>query len=318
MPTSEHQPAPVRPRVGFIGLGKMGEPMVRCLARAGFPLHLFDIDADVTRRLAGDVAAVAAPSAEALAGQVDLTILMLPNSAIVKRVCLGAGDGEGGLKAGLRPGSLVVDMSSSDPMETRALGAVLRESGVSLLDAPVSGGVRKAVDGTLAIMLGGDDDAACAAALPVLGAMGKVFRTGSLASGHATKALNNFISAAGLAAACEAVIVAQSFGLDPAVMIDIVNASTGRNNSTEVKIKPFVLTGEFSKANFAMDLMAKDVETAARLAESLGLAMPNLAQAKLLWKAASAHLGRGADHTEIFRYLREADGSPPEIQGETD
>ncbi len=194
-------------------------------------------------------------------------------------------------------------MSSSYPMATVALGETLAESGVTLLDAPVSGGVQKAIEGTLAIMLGGNDEAAMERATPVLEAMGTVYRTGGLGSGHATKALNNYVSAAGLAAACEAVIVGKAFGLDPERMIDVINVSTGRNNSTERKIKPFVLSGDFRKAGFALDLMAKDVKAAADLADELGHPLPGIADARALWGEASKALGKSADHTEIYRFL---------------
>jgi 3-hydroxyisobutyrate dehydrogenase len=138
---------------------------------------------------------------------------------------------------------------------------------------------------------------------PVLAAMGRIFRTGGLGSGHATKALNNYVSAAGLAAACEAVIVGRKFGLDPELMIDVINASTGRNNSTENKIKPFVLSGDFARAGFALALMAKDVKAAADLSSELGLSLPGVTEMRRLWDEAWQMLGDGADHTEIYRYL---------------
>lgn len=203
-------------------------------------------------------------------------------------------------------------MSSSHPSKTKALGADLAARGFVLLDAPVSGGVRKAAVGTLTIMLGGDDEKAMTNVSPVLQGMGTVVRTRALASGHAAKALNNYVSAAGLAAACEAMLVGKAFGLDPERLIDVINASTGRNNSTENKLKPFVLSGEFAKAGFALDLMAKDVSSAADLAEELGLVLPGLAEARTLWSAASAALGRDADHTEIFRFLSNRASSSPQ------
>jgi 3-hydroxyisobutyrate dehydrogenase len=287
------------PRIGLVGLGMMGAPMARRLAGAGYSLSLFDIDNDLTVRLAGELGTSASTDPATLGRSCDIVITMLPNADVVRKAVLG----EGGVAEGLAPGAIVVDMSSSYPLATRALGKELGQRGIVLLDAPVSGGFKKAVNGTLAIMLGGDDEAAMARVEPVLAAMGQSFRTGGLGSGHATKALNNYVSAAGLAAACEAVIVGRKFGLDPERMIDVINASTGRNNSTENKMKPFVLSGDFARAGFALGLMAKDLKAAADLSSELGLSMPGIAEARRLWADAFSALGEGADHTEIYRYL---------------
>jgi 3-hydroxyisobutyrate dehydrogenase len=208
-------------RIGLVGLGTMGAPMARCLAKAGHALALYDIAPELTQALAAELNGLPARSPAELGAQCSVVITMLPNAQIVRAAVTG-GDG---VAAGLEPGGIIVDMSSSYPLATLALGAELEAAGIALLDAPVSGGVQKAIDGTLAIMLGGHDEAAMAAATPVLEAMGTVYRTGALGSGHATKALNNYVSAAGLAAACEAVIVGKAFGLDPARMIDVINAS---------------------------------------------------------------------------------------------
>jgi len=194
-------------------------------------------------------------------------------------------------------------MSSSDPIETRKLGAELSTLGITLLDAPVSGGVRKAIAGTLAIILGGDDADAMERVTPILSTMGAVFRAGPLAAGHATKALNNYVSAAGLAAACEAVIIGREFGLDPVRLTEIINASTGRNNSTENKVAQFILSGEFKAAGFGLGLMAKDVGLAEGLSSHLGKALPGVISTADTWRAASRTLEADADHTETYRYL---------------
>ena len=196
----------------------------------------------------------------------------------------------------------MVDMSSSVPTDTVALGADLAKLGFRLIDAPVSGGVKRAVDGTLTIMVGGDE-ASLAQARPLLEAMGsKIFPTGRLGSGHAMKALNNFVSAAGVVAAMEAVIAGRKFGLDPERMIDILNVSTGRNNATEVKMKPFVLSETYA-SGFGLGLMAKDVGIAAGLAQSLGLHLPMLHEAAQLWRDAAGTLGAASDHTEIIKHI---------------
>lgn len=287
--------------IGFIGIGTMGAPMVRCLKRAGHFLVLHDIDHSVARSVAQETGARHAETLGDVAETCDLLILMLPNSTVVREV-IDAMQGDKHSRH-LRQDSIIVDMSSSDPMETRKIGQKLKEQGVIFLDAPVSGGLRKANAGTLAILLGGDQVEAIEQVAPILSAMGTVLKTGSLGSGHATKALNNYVSAAGLAAACEAVIVGRAFGLSPETLVDAINASTGRNNSTENKLKQFVLNEEFASAGFALDLMAKDVALAASLAEGMGQTLPGLTAAHSLWDDAIGKLGTGKDHTEIYRYL---------------
>ena len=160
-------------------------------------------------------------------------------------------------------------MSSSAPLGTRKLGEELIAAGFEFIDAPVSGGVKRAADGTLAIMVGGDP-ATIDRVDPVLAAMGRsIFRTGVLGSGHAMKALNNYVSAAGLVAAVEALQVGRKFGLDPGLMADILNVSSGKNNTTELKLKQFIISQTFN-AGFPLRLMAKDVRTADELAHALG------------------------------------------------
>lgn len=295
-----NNPDPARP-VGFIGIGTMGAPMVRCLHRAGHALVIHDIDTEAASAVAAELGVQQAHSLADVAKACDVIILMLPNSAIVRRV-IGAPQGDG-LAAHLRQGAVIIDMSSSDPMETRKIGQQLAAQGAVLLDAPVSGGLRKAVAGTLAILLGGDDSAACDRITPILSAMGQVLRTGALGSGHATKALNNYVSAAGLAAACEAVIVGRAFGLDADVLVDAINASTGRNNSTENKLKQFILNESYAEAGFALELMTKDVALAAALGEAMGQNLPGLSAARALWTQAREGLSPDADHTEIYRFL---------------
>ncbi len=291
--------------VAFVGLGQMGLPMTRKLIEAGFTVRGHDISAEARAAMARQGGQAFASAAEAAAGS-GILVTMLPNSAIVRDALLG----DGNAAAALPRGALVIDMSSSAPLETRRLGEDLGARGIALIDAPVSGGVQRAALGTLAVMAGGAPGD-IERARPVLQAMGKtVFLTGPLGSGHAIKALNNYVSAAGLAAASEAVIVGQRFGLDPATIVDVLNASTGRNNSTEVKMKPFVLSGTFG-SGFSMALMAKDIRTAADLAAQLGQRAPGLEQTAGMWERASAALGKSADHTAIFRFLAE----PPEDGG---
>ena len=280
--------------VGVIGIGNMGAPMAANPVRAGFAVVLFDIDAQRAQRVAGEIGARAAASLDALGRDVDAVVTMLPTGRDVRAVLLEA---EGGALAGtLMPGSAVIDMSSSDPVGTRALGAALAARALAFVDAPVSGGVPRAKDGTLAIMIGGDA-AAIAQAKPVLAALGnRLFEVGALGCGHAMKALNNFLAATGFAAASEAMAVGRRFGLDPAIMIDVVNVSTGRNFSTESTIKQQVLTGDFA-SGFALGLLAKDVKIAADLADAIGVDAPLGRLVRDLWTEARDAIGGDRDHT---------------------
>jgi 3-hydroxyisobutyrate dehydrogenase len=264
----------------------MGAPMAANLARAGFSVRSFDLKGH------GSCASVRAAAEGA-----DALVTMLPDGEAVREAVLEA------LPA-LREGAVVIDMSSSDPLSTRALEPALRAKGVSLVDAPVSGAIAKAKDASLAIMIGGEKDVVDKIA-PVLRAMGKeLFHVGSLGAGHAVKALNNYLGAAGTLAGFEALLVAQALGLEPRAMLEAINASTGRNSTTERKIPQQVLTGAFA-SGFKLALMTKDVAIAAELARGLKVKTPFLKETLKHWKAAQKKLARDADHTEIFNYLKE-------------
>jgi 3-hydroxyisobutyrate dehydrogenase len=176
-----------------------------------------------------------------------------------------------------------------------------------MVDAPVSGGVRRAADGTLAVMVGGDP-ALVARCDPLFRAVGQqVFACGPLGSGHAMKALNNLVSATGLLAAAEALVVGRRFGLDPGRMLEVLNASTGRNHATEQKLAQFVLSRRFD-AGFSLALMVKDLATALELARDTGTPAPLSAECRALWTQAAAALEPGADHTAIVRWLESIAG----------
>ena len=203
---------------------------------------------------------------------------------------------DGALAANMKPGAIVIDMSSADPVGTRTLGKDLDARNLKLVDAPVSGGVPRARDGSLAIMIGGDA-AAVAAVKPVLACMGsKLFEVGSLGCGHAMKCLNNFLAATSFAAAAEAVTVGRKFGLDPEVIADVVNVSTGRSFASEMLIKQHLLSGAFG-TGFALGLLAKDVKIAADLAEQIGVDAPVGRLTRDLWADARDALGGDQDHT---------------------
>lgn len=291
----------MKQRILFVGLGMMGFPMATLLARAGYPLTVMDLDAARAAGFARDHGATVLPDDRDDPLDIDVLITMLPNSAIVEEVLLGK-DGESGLAPRLPRGAIVVDMSSSEPLRTRALAERLSASGVALIDAPVSGGVKRAVDGSLSIMMGGDATA-LERCRDILACMGKTLtHVGPAGAGHATKALNNYVSAAGLVAAVEALHIGRAFGLDPAVMNEVFNTSTGRNNTTENKVAQFMLNGAYN-SGFALQLMVKDLATAMRLAEDLGMEPELGATCYRLWDEAGRSLDGPADHTEMYRLL---------------
>ncbi len=292
-------------RVGFVGLGNMGWPMSRNLAAAGYELTVRDADGARQQWVASELGSAAADSPDGFAG-VDAVITMLPTGQIVREVLL---DWEGGLASALAPGTVVVDMSSSEPTGTRELGAALAERGVALVDAPVSGGVKGADAGTLSIMIGGDDESAIARARPLLEVLGgRLFSTGPLGSGHAMKALNNFMAAVGYAASAEALLVGAQFGLDPSNMVDVINACSGRNDTTERLLKSQVLTRAFS-TGFTLALLAKDVGIAAGLAEAVGVEAPLCQLTKRVWAEAAAGEETGADCMAAIRYWEKLSGT---------
>ena len=282
-------------KVGFIGLGKMGTPMVSRLLQAGFEVVAFDLDAFAVSNAVSNGASEASIPAE-VAKQCNLIILMLPNSKIVNSVVL---DSE--FQSSLAPESLIIDMSSSEPLETQNLSATLEAKNIHLVDAPVSGGVKGAVQGTLTIMVGGNNDQVNLAA-SVLKNLGRVLPVGSIGSGHAIKALNNLLSASHLWATSEVMSAGMKFGLDPKVMLDAFNGASGKSGSTENKWPNFILPGTFN-SGFALALMLKDMKIAVKLADSTEVPFNLGNEVTKLWEKAASELSPLADHTEIARWI---------------
>jgi len=272
--------------IAFIGLGVMGRLMSANLAAGGYAVRSYDLNGSGNCR-----------SAKEAADGAGILITMLPDGAAVRKAALAA-------LPGLEPGAIVIDMSSSNPVATRELEKDLRKKQVLLLDAPVSGAKGGAKDATLAIMVGGDK-AILEHVRPVLEKMGKrIYHCGPLGAGHALKALNNYIGAAGTVAAFEAVLVGKAFGLDPALMVDVINNSTGYNSTTQRKLPQQVLTNAFA-SGFSAALMTKDVGIAEGIAGAMKVPAPYLKQTSRLWREALRRLAPGADHTEMYRYLEQ-------------
>lgn len=281
----------------FVGLGRMGEPMVRRYVDAHATV-LYDVDRHTTDRLAAELDASALDSLDQLPADLDTVILMLPNSRIVESVLAG----DAGLLERLTEGTLVIDMGSSEPASTRQLAEAAGRLGVRYVDAPVSGGISKARTGELSIMVGGDPEAV-ALAEPHLAVLGtSILRVGPAGAGHAAKALNNLLSATNIAAAAEILCVAQKAGIEPAVMIDVINSSTGRSQATEVKYPQHILTGTFA-SGFELDLMLKDLAIAANLTDGAAVSTPITSRAVATYDEARGWLDEsGLDHTDIARY----------------
>ena len=281
-------------RVGFIGIGVMGWPMAANIQKGGHDLTVFDLDRETLERFSSEVGGKAAGSIAEIASS-EVVVTMLPTSRHVRQA-LTETEGGAFLKA-VQPGLIVIDMSSSAPGDTKLLGPILAERGAILIDSPVSGARPRAITGTLALMIGGDDEAAIEKATPILNCMGdRLFRTGPLGSGHAMKALNNYVAATGLAAACEALLIGQRFGLDGEVMADILNVSTGKNFATENLLKQHILSGSFS-AGFTLGLMTKDVAIAADLGEQVGLDAPISRLVRERFIYARDKVGAGRDNS---------------------
>ena len=278
--------------VGFVGLGNMGWPMARNLHAAGLDLIVRDIAAATQHRFAAEHPGVTPASSPSAFAAADIVVTMLPNGASVQDAMLGWGIG-----TALRAGALLLEMSSSDPSDTLRLAADLEPFGVRVVDAPVSGGVPRAVTGELAIMVGGapPDVARAQPVLLVLGEPARQFRTGGLGSGHAMKALNNVVAAATSCATAEALVIGKRFGLDPKTMVDIINVSTGRSFVSEV-FGSEVLTGRYG-TGFKLGLLAKDVRIAASVAAATGTDAPVVALTDERWAKALSQLGAETDQS---------------------
>lgn len=300
-----------KPEVGFVGVGNMGWPMAACLVRAGFTVHVNDSRREVAQNFVQQIGGDAPDSLCAMASRSDVIVTILPTSAIVAQVLQ---DGEDNILAGMRPETVVIEMSSGVPTRTQEMAERVAALGGHMIDAPVSGGVPRARTGELAIMAGGEE-AVIDRVMPVLRAMGSnVMRTGAVGSGQAMKALNNLVSTGGFLIGIEAMLIGQRFGLDPGVMVDVLNAATGMNNSTQKKFRQFVLSRRFD-AGFTMGLLHKDLSIALELGRETGTPAPVAALCKELIAAALAMLGGGADHTEMARVLERLAGEELRTEG---
>ncbi len=293
-----------KPTVGFVGVGNMGWPMAACLVNAGCTVTVADARREVANNFVQQIGGTAPDTLRQLAEGSDVIVTMLPTSVIVERVLAG---GDDNLFAGMKPGTVIIEMSSGVPSHTQALAEKVAALGGIMIDAPVSGGVPRAKTGQLAIMVGGDADV-IERMKPVLSAMGtSILRAGDVGAGQAVKALNNMVSTGGFLIGIEALLIGQRFGLDAGVMTDVLNAATGMNNSTVKKFRQFVLSRKFD-AGFTMGLLAKDLSIAMQISRETGTAAPLSALVREMIVSAETMFGPGSDHTEMAKWCERLAG----------
>jgi 3-hydroxyisobutyrate dehydrogenase len=272
------------------------------LVRAGFEVTVYDIRPEAVSIFVERNGGTAAESIGQAARGSDAVITMLPNAKVVREVILGSG----GAAEALAEGAIVVDMSTSDPTDTRSLARKLEPRGIAVIDAPVMGGVVFAKDATLDIMVGGAAEA-IERCRPLLQAMGRsIIECGGVGNGHALKALSNYVNACALVTSIEALTIGKRFGLDANFMAEaLVPLCANRNHPIEKKILPHVLTRKYG-TGMALGFIAKDVKIARDAARSLDAFAPLAEKVAELWSAAAEKLGADVDQTEIVRYWEEA------------
>ncbi|WP_341992525.1 NAD(P)-dependent oxidoreductase [Azorhizobium sp. AG788] len=279
--------------VGVVGLGNMGRGMAISLKRGGHQVLGTDASEATRTALAAEGIEIH-PDVAALCREAELVILSLPTADIVDAVVTG----ENGILAHARPGLLVVDTSTSHPDTTRRLAKLLADAGVALIDAPVSGGPKGAITGTMTMVIGGSE-ADVARAEPILEAISaKRVHVGAVGAGHVTKIINNLLCAAHLLTAAEAVKIARSAGVDAERMLEGINAGSGRSGVTLVNFPTWVLNDAFD-SGFTMKLMRKDVRLGAQLVDELGLSLPLAAEAAKLWAGSADTIADGEDFNRI-------------------
>lgn len=289
-------------KIGVIGLGNMGGRIARHLIEKGHQLCVYDADSKILSDFE-DSGARTASSLKHVAENCRLVLTVLPNADIVKKVVLG----EDGLVSGFQSGSILVDMTSSVPDVTKQIGEILSRNRMKMLDAPVSGGLKKAEEGTLTVMVGGDEET-YTEVLPIFKDIGSlVTHVGDLGAGHTIKALNNLVSATTFAITAEALAIGVKSGLKPGKMLEVINNSTGKNNSSENKFPQHVLTRDFN-VGFAMDLMYKDLKIATDIARKTKSPAFTSSTVFELWQQAQQKGDRNTDHSEFAKLIEEMSG----------
>lgn len=289
--------------VGFIGLGQMGFPMARRLCQTGYSLSVFDVRPEATAKLEPYGATPMASPTE-VASTAEVVLVSLPTPAVVREVALGAN----GLLAA-KAMTVYIDLSTTGPAVAREVGAAMAARGVAVLDAPVSGGVPGAEKGTLSLMAAGSQEVLerHRAILEVLGS--KVFYVGpDVGQGQVVKVLNNLLSGTALAITAEAVVLGVKAGLNPSTLIEVFNASTGRNSATEDKFPKAVVNRTFNYG-FKAGLLYKDLKLCMEQAEAHGVPMWVGSAVRQMWEFVVSQGGPDQDFTEIVKYVEEWAGT---------
>jgi 2-hydroxy-3-oxopropionate reductase len=293
----------VRPSIGFIGLGIMGRPMARNLLAAGFRVTVLDVVPAAVEELAA-AGATAGSSPRQVAAETDILITMLPDSPEVREVYLGQ---DGAFEA-LRPGWLAIDMSSIAPSLARVLAARAQASGAEAIDAPVSGGDKGAIAGTLSIMVGGSE-AAFERARPILEVVGStIVHVGPAGAGQVVKVCNQVVVAVVIEAVSEALVLGERAGVDPARIADVLQGGLAATRVLEMRRDKF-LSGSF-EPGFRIRLHLKDLKNAAELARDTGVALPAAAVVEQLMRAAAAGGRADDDHSALITVLQDLAGAP--------
>ena len=287
-------------KIAFIGLGDIGEPIASHLARDPFELVVWNRTAAKAEEFARNhKARAAATPAEAVAGA-DVVITCLPSSAEVEAVV----HGDNGILDAMRKGSVLVDCTSGDPPTSRSIAAELGGRGVEFIDAPVSGGTSGAKSGTLTVMWGGEETV-FERVRPVLEAFGKkIVHAGPVGSGDALKAVNNALLAVHILSAAEGLAILAKAGVDPKVALEVINASSGRSNTSENLIPQRVITRAFPRT-FRLALLDKDIGIASLIAEDLDVKAPLISLTAERFHEAREMLGDQVDHVEAVRIVEE-------------
>jgi 2-hydroxy-3-oxopropionate reductase len=282
-------------KIGFIGLGIMGKPMSINLLRAGHELVVSAHNVEAAAELVA-LGATQADTAQQIAEQVDLVMTMLPNSPQVKEVALAAD----GILAGAHPGLVYVDMSSIAPLVAREVSEALAKAGISMLDAPVSGGEPKAIDGTLSIMVGGDR-ALFEQVQPVLGTVGSsVVHVGDVGAGNTAKLANQVVVALNIAAVAEALVLSQKAGVAPDAVFEAIRGGLAGSTVLEAKA-PMMLDHNF-KPGFRIGLHIKDLVNALDTSHDVGAQLPLTAAVLEMMTALEADGHAGDDHSGLLTY----------------
>lgn len=293
-----------KPRIGFIGTGIMGAPMAGHLATAGYRLAIYDINRAHADRVATRHEGVSVrDSPRSVARESDVVITMLPSGKVVREVTFGPE----GLSQGFQSGSLLLDTSSSEPWLSVKTADELARKGIGFVDAPVSGALAGAEAANLVFMVGGEKEKV-ARVLPLLEIMGeKIFHLGPVGSGHAMKSINNLITAVTFMATVEGLTIGKEFGLNPEIMTDVLNTSTGMSWISQTHIKQRVLSRRFDDP-FKLELMVKDMGIAMEMADRMGIPLPLSAVSHSLWKAADRKSQKGDSISCMVRWVERMTG----------